>query len=226
MCEGKVSNESKIRVCAEKLDSPREFSGESGGGKSSSSSSSSSGMGLLYRETATNVVAKELITRIIANGNHIRYDFTENSTCITYIEYDAERTFLKTTTTVEEFKNKSIFVSKRPLGRIYKHVNVLVGDKGAGLPTSLKNGVVAFKVEKAWINDSNVNESLITLQWYNNSWEPLYTEKVGEDNNYAYFKSKTPGFSSFAITEYIGELDKNGIEGSRKVARNGLSTKI
>ena len=75
-------------------------------------------------------------------------------------------------------------------------------------------------------NDSNVNESLITLQWYNNSWEPLYTEKVGEDNNYAYFKSKTPGFSSFAITEYIGELDKNGIEGSRKVARNGSVNNI
>lgn len=172
----------------------------SGGSKSSSSSSNTSGIEFYYKEPASNVIAKELTTRNIVNGNHVRYDFAENNTFITYIEFDAERTFLKTTT-VEELKNKSIFVSKNPLGRLYKYVNVWIGDKGAGLPTSLKNGLVGFKVEKAWIKDNNVNESLKTLQWYNNDWEPLYTEKVGEDNNYAYFESKTPGFSSFAITE-------------------------
>ena len=151
----------------------------------------------------------------------IKYDFTENNTCITDIEFDALRTFQKTTTVVEELKNKSIFVSKSPVGRIYNYVNIWVGNKGAGLPTSLKNGIVVFKVEKAWINNSNVNESLITLQWYNNSWETLHTEKIGEDNNYAYFESKTPGFSLFAITEYKVELDKNGTDGSRKAAING-----
>jgi len=196
-------------------------SGESRESQSSSSSSSNSGTGLFYREPATNVLAKELTSRNIANDNHIKYDFTENNTCITYIEFDALRTFQKTTTVVEELKNKSIFVSKNPVGRIYKYVNIWVGNKGAGLPTSLKNGIVAFKVEKSWINNSNVNESLITLQWYNNSWETLYTEKVGGDDNYAYFESKTPGFSLFAITEYKVELDKNGTDGSRKVDING-----
>ena len=88
-------------------------------------------------------------------------------------------------------------------------MNIWVGSKGGGLPASLKNGIVEFRVEKAWINDNNVNESLVTLQWYNKSWESLYTEKVGEDNNYTYFTSKTPGFSSFAITEYTGEVDEN-----------------
>jgi hypothetical protein len=110
-------------------------------------------------------------------------------------------------------------------------VSVWIGDKGAGLPTSLKNGLVGFKVEKAWIKDNNVNESLITLQWYNNDWEPLYTEKVGEDNNYAYFESKTPGFSSFAITENTVQngnkdeiLGENQIQATLKNigAQNGL----
>jgi PGF-pre-PGF domain-containing protein len=200
-------------------------------------------MGLLYREPATNVVAKELITRNIANGNHIKYDFKENSTCIIYIEYDAERTFLKTTTTVEELKNKSTFVSKRAPGSIYKYVNVWVGDKGGGLPTSLKNGSIGFRIEKVWINNStaNINDSFVTLQLYNKSntsWEPLYTEKTGEDNNYMYFKSTTPGFSSFAITTYTGVLDKNGtqvgaklqdtltgLEGAGKVGLNGSANK-
>jgi len=172
--------------------------GESRESQSSSSSSSNSGTGLFYREPATNVFAKELTSRNIANNNHIKYDFTENNTCITSIEFDALRTFQKTTTVMEELKNKSISVSKSPVGRIYKYVNIWVGNKGAGLPTSLKNGIVAFKVEKSWINNSNVNESLITLQWYNNSWGTLYTQKVGEDDNYVYFESKTPGFSLFA----------------------------
>ncbi|HEY3360923.1 MAG TPA: PGF-pre-PGF domain-containing protein [Methanosarcina sp.] len=203
----------------------------SGGSKNSSSSSNTSGIEFYYKEPASNVIAKELTTRNIVNGNHVRYDFKENNTCITYVEFDAERTFLKTTTTVEELKNKSIFVSKNPLGRLYKYVNVWIGDKGAGLPTSLKNGLVGFKVEKAWIKENNVNESLITLQWYNNDWEPLYTKKVGEDNNYAYFESKTPGFSSFAITEYtVQNGNKDEILGEDQIqetlknigARDGL----
>ena len=211
----------------------------SSSGSSSSSSSSSRGGGLLSREPASNVAAKELVTRNVVNGNHVMYDFQENSTCVIYIEYDAERTFLKTTTTVEELKNKSTLVSKRAPGRLYKYFNVWVGDKGGGLPTSLKNGSIGFKVEKAWISNStaNINESFVTLQLYNKSntsWEPLYTEKTGEDNNYMYFKSTTPGFSSFAISTYTGVLEKNGtqvgaklqdtltgLEGAGKVGLNG-----
>ena len=118
------------------------------------------------------------------------------------------RTFRKTTTIVEVLKNKSTLVPELPAGRIYKHVNVWVGNKGAGLPTSLKNGFIEFRVEKAWIEDNNVNESLITLQWYDKGWQPLYTEKVREDENYVYFKAETPGFSFFAITEYAGQKEK------------------
>ena len=209
--------------------------GESGGDGGSSFSSSNSGIGLISKEPASNVAAKELSTRNVISNTHIKYDFPGNSTCIICIEYDAERTFLKTTTTVEELKNKSIFVPTLPYGIIYKYVNIWLGDKGEGQPTSLKNGLVEFRVEKSWINDNNVNESLVTLQWYNKSWEPLYTRKVGEDNNYAYFESRTSGFSSFAITEFTG-VDKNGtqigaklqgtlrsLENTGKVSINGSS---
>ncbi|AKB75772.1 hypothetical protein MSLAZ_2511 [Methanosarcina lacustris Z-7289] len=135
-------------------------------------------------------------------GYHIKYEFPKNVTCITYIEYDAERTFRRTTAIAEVLKGKSTLVPKLPSGRIYKHVNIWVGNSGEGLPTSLQNGSIGFKVEKEWIKDYNVNESLITLQWYNNSWKPLPTEKVSEDGNYVYFDAKTSGYSSFAITEY------------------------
>jgi len=142
----------------------------------------------------------------------VRFDFVENTTCIKYIEFDPLMTFRKTITTAEVFKNASILVPEIPIGRIYQYTDIFVGNKIAGLPSSLKNGLVGFKVEKAWIKDNNFSESLVTLQWYNNSWKPLYTEKVGEGNNYLYFKSKTPGFSFFAITEYTEEVDKKGTQ--------------
>jgi|GEM_PF-973155 len=166
-------------------------------------------MGIDAIEPATNIYAKELAIRNVVGGYPVRFDFVDNATCITDIEFDPMRTFRKTTTTAQVLKDISVFVPEPPTGKIYQHINIWVGCKGAGLPTSLKNGLVGFKVEKAWIKDNNVNESLITLQWYNKSWEPLDTKKVGEDNNYVYFKSKTPGFSCFAITENTGKINKS-----------------
>ncbi len=40
-----------------------------------------------------------------------------------------------------------------------------------------------------------------------NNWQSLNTEKVREDENYVYFKAETPGYSSFAITEYAGQME-------------------
>ncbi len=200
-----------VKIAKEATSSGSSGSGSGSGSGSSSSSSSSSksssgGMGSgLSKEPASNVAAKELAIRNVISGYHMRYDFPENRTFIIYVEYDAKRTFKRTTTTVEVLKNKSTLVPNLPSGRIFKHVNIWIGDKGGGLPAALENGITGFKVEKKWITDNNINESRINLQWYNKSWQPLYTEKVGEDKNYVYFKAKTPGFSSFAITEYTGE---------------------
>ena len=182
-------------------------SGDSDAGKSDEDDSSgSSSIGSdLSAEPASNIAVKELATRHVISGYPIRFDFVENVTCVTYIGFDPKKTFRKTTTIVEVLKNNSTLVPTLPPGRVYKYVNIWVGEKGAGLPTSLKNGVIEFKVEKAWIKDNNVSESLITLQWYDEDWKPLYTEKVGEDENYIYFKAAASGFSFFTITEYAAE---------------------
>ena len=181
--------------------------GEIGGNGSSSSFSSSSELGLVSREPASNIYAKEFVTRSVMGGYPVKFDFVENVTCVKDIEFDPTMTFRKTTTTAEVLKNKSIFVPELPKGRIYKHFNIWVGDKGAGLPTSLRNGFIGFRVDRTWIKDKNVNESLITLQWYEKGWQPLHTEKVREDKNYVYFKAEVSGFSCFAITEYTGNKE-------------------
>jgi hypothetical protein len=105
------------------------------------------------------------------------------------------------TTSVEVLKNKSTLVKTLPSGRVYNHVNIWVGEGGAGKSEALENGVVGFKVEKAWIKNNRGNEENITLQWYDKEWKVLETQKTGEDKNYVYFKAKTLAYSSFAITE-------------------------
>ncbi|HIH75540.1 MAG TPA: PGF-pre-PGF domain-containing protein [Methanosarcina sp.] len=177
-------------------------SGSTSGGSSSGSSNMGSGVS---KEPARNVEIKELATRNIISGYHVRYDFAKNVTCITYIELDPIKTFKKTTATVEVLKNKSIFVQKNPPGRVYKQLNIWVGNKGAGLPASNKNAYTGFKVEKEWIKSNSADESNITLLWYDSKWKPLVTKKTGEDKKYVYFRAKTSGYSCFAISEYTGE---------------------
>jgi PGF-pre-PGF domain-containing protein len=182
-------------------------SSSSSSGSSSSSSKSSGGMGSsASKEPVKNVEVKELATRNIMSGYHVRYDFVENATCITYIEFDPTITYKKVTAIVEVLKNKSTFVKNSPPGRIYKQVNIWVGNKVMGLPDAHENAYTGFKVDKGWINNNSVNESNITLLWYDDStWEPLITEKTGEDKNYVYFTAETSGYSCFAISEYTGE---------------------
>lgn len=188
-----------------------ESSSSSGGGRSRSSSGGSGGA-IVSKEPASNVYAKELSTKNVLSGYHVKFDFLEDATCIEYIAFDPIKTLKKTTTTVEMLKDKSVFVLEVPPGKIYKYVNIWVGNHGEGIADYFENGVIEFKVEKDWLEENNIKQSQITLQWYNEGWQPLDTEKVKEDKNYVYFKSETPGFSCFAITKYTD--DKNVSETS------------
>ncbi|MPM40013.1 hypothetical protein SDC9_86651 [bioreactor metagenome] len=190
----------------------------SGSGSSSSSSKSNSMGGGVSKEPAKNIEVKELDTRNIMSGYHIKYDFAKNATCVTYVEFDSLKTFKKTTATVEVLKGKSIFVKTQPPGRIYKQLNIWIGNKGAGREDSIENAYTGFKVDKEWMQNNSINESNIALLWYNNSkWGPLNTERTGEDEEYVYFRAKTTAYSCFAISEYTGEegtvsSDEGGIQ--------------
>ncbi|HIH95594.1 TPA: PGF-pre-PGF domain-containing protein [Methanosarcina acetivorans] len=195
-----------VSVAEETTSNNEENSDSSSGGGGSSGSSSSSSMGSgVSKEPAKNVEVKELDTRHIMSGYPVKYDFAENATCVTYLEVSPLKTYKKTTATVEVLKGKSIFVQKLPPGRVYKQLNIWLGNKGAGNEDSIKSAYTGFKVEKDWIENNSVNESNVTLLWYDSKWMPLSTEKTGEDEDYVYFRAKTIAFSCFAISEYTGE---------------------
>ncbi|AKB78748.1 cell surface protein [Methanosarcina horonobensis HB-1 = JCM 15518] len=177
--------------------------------KSSGGSNGGGGGGGGSPEPARNVEVKELSQVSITNGKAVQFDFTKNATCVVSVGFDAKKTVGKTTTIVEQLKNKSTLVSNLSDGVVYKYFNVWVGNSGFATSANIENPVIGFKVEKAWIKDKNIDKDSITLNRYSNkTWEKLPASLSGEDNKYLYFKSSVPGYSFFAIT---GKMTENEI---------------
>lgn len=174
-------------------------SGGSSGGSSGGHSSSGGGGGGGSAEPQSNVEAKELSQQSVTAGKHVKFEFTQGVTCIRYVEFDAKKSMGKITATVEMLKGQSKLVSSLPEGTVYKNVNIWVGSGGVVNSNSIENAVVGFKVEKEWLKKCGANETSLALWNYNKAWSKLETKKVGEDNTYVFFESKTPGFGSFTI---------------------------
>jgi PGF-pre-PGF domain-containing protein len=173
----------------------------SGGSSHKSSGGSSGGGGGGSPEPARNVEVKELSQTFITNGKAVKFDFTKNATCVVYVGFDAIKNVGKTTTIVEQLKNKSALVSELPEGEVYKSFNVWVGNSGYATSKNIENPVICFKVEKAWIQDKKIDQASVTLNRYSDkAWEQLPVNLSWEDDKFLYFTTEVPGFSSFAIT--------------------------
>ncbi|MCC4769884.1 PGF-pre-PGF domain-containing protein [Methanosarcina sp. DH2] len=183
--------------------------------KSSGGSSSGGGGGGGSPEPARNVETKELSQVFITNGKAVKFDFTKNATCVVYIGFDAIKNVGKTTTIVEQLKNKSALVSELPSGEVYKSFNVWVGNSGYATSKNIENPVICFKVEKAWLQDQKIDKSSITLNRYSNkTWEQLPVSLSGEDDKFLYFETEVKGFSSFAITGKAKNISGEGVTDS------------
>ncbi|WP_440947811.1 NosD domain-containing protein [Methanosarcina sp. T3] len=199
---GTVSKTLEIKVLKE----------SSSGGSSHSSGSSSGGGGGGSPEPAKNVEVKELSQVFITNGKEVRFDFTKNATCVAYVSFDAKKTLGKTTTIVEQLKNKSALVSELPSDEVYKSFNVWVGNGEIASSENIENPAIGFKVEKSWLQDKMIDQTSITLNRYNDTkWEQLPASLSGEDDRYLYFTAETTGFSSFAITGKLEHLPEEDV---------------
>jgi hypothetical protein len=64
---------------------------------------------------------------------------------------------------------------------------------------NLENVVIEFKVEKEWVERNNIDRETIQLLRYEEGWNPLPTDVIGEDENYLYCVASTKGFSLFVV---------------------------
>ncbi|MPM78042.1 hypothetical protein SDC9_125052 [bioreactor metagenome] len=98
-------------------------------------------------------------------------------------------------------KNTSSIVKEPAPGAVYKNLNIWVGNSGFSSSENLENASINFRVNRTWLSDNGIGESTITLYRYSdNKWNALPTTLTGEDKDFFYFRSETPGFSPFAIS--------------------------
>ncbi|MDY9925890.1 PGF-pre-PGF domain-containing protein [Methanosarcina sp.] len=174
-------------------------------------------------EPAKNVEVKELSQVFITNGKEVKFDFTKNATCVVSVGFNAKKTAGKTTTIVEQLKNKSALVSELPEGEVYKSFNVWVGNSGYATSKNIENPVICFRVVKSWIQDKKIDQSSIGLNRYSEKkWTKLPTTLLAEDDKYLYFTSSVSGYSSFAIT---GETTANETENEVNPAEDLITPK-
>ncbi len=170
-------------------------------GSSSGGSRSSGSGGGGSPESAKNVEVKELCQVFITKGKAIEFDFTKNATCVVYVGFDAKKTVGKTTTIVEQLKNKSTLVSNLTEGEVYKYFNVWVGNSEFASSDNIENSTICFKIEKSWLQDKSIDQDSVTLNRYiNKKWEQLPVNLLKEDSKFLYFTADVPGYSFFAVT--------------------------
>ncbi|WP_164888545.1 PGF-pre-PGF domain-containing protein [Methanosarcina sp. MSH10X1] len=181
-------------------------------------------------EPASNVESKEISEAFITNDKEVKFDFEKNETCIAYLTFGSKKTVGKITATVEELKAKSSLVSVPVSGEVYKYFNIGIGNGGYATLDNMDNPVVCFRVEKAWIEDKNINEASITLSRFNaGRWEQLPANLSGEDDSFLYFTAQIPELSFFAITgeSKIGEVSAKDLESEQQpYSQSGPGAKI
>ena len=167
---------------------------------SGSSSGTSSGGGGGSPEPASNIEVRELAQEFVTNGERIKFEFAKNATSIIYVKFDSKKNFGKTTAIVEQLKGRSVLTPTDPSGIVYRYLNIWVGNEGFATPENIANAFIGFRVNRAEITE-NATEgpSVFMYRYSGGKWNALPTRKTGEDGQYMYFESKTPGFSPFAI---------------------------
>ncbi len=158
-------------------------------------------------EEYENIEVKDVVHKHIVMDEETSYEFKEESNAIETIKFTALKNAGEISATIEVLKGKSALVKNDPPGRVYQNLNIWVGKSGFATSDNIADVKVGFKVEKSWIEANDIVVATIRLcRYHNDVWNPLPTNKSGEDDTYIYFEAKTPGFSPFSI---IGSTEED-----------------
>ena len=190
-----ISKAVSIRVYDVDLKSVADFSGFSTSDSGGSGGGSSSGA-----EDYENVAYKDYSIKYITQGKDIVFEFPNSQNDIEYVKFRALKAAGQVKSIIEILKDRSTLVSSSPSGKVYRHINIWVGDAKFNSGNYMTSAEISFKVSKQWFSENNADPSSIKLYRYSGgSWNELLTSRIGADASYYYYKSQTPGFSPFAI---------------------------
>jgi PGF-pre-PGF domain-containing protein len=163
--------------------------GEGGGGISTAPTSTPTPVPTkIAEETRT-------IEYIEAGGNA---SLTFNKTEVTRIVINANKTIRNAEVTIRPVEKP--VTGTNVVGIPYCYFDIIATNL---TDTDMLNASIEFKVNRTIINESDIDETTITLSKYSysdNNWSALPTSKLKEDNTSLFFESKTQSFSLFAIS--------------------------
>ncbi|HWQ96438.1 MAG TPA: PGF-pre-PGF domain-containing protein [Candidatus Methylomirabilis sp.] len=174
---------------------------------SSSSSGSSSGGtgggggGTSSNENGANIELNEKYDMQISKDATTSYKFTNKKNPIMFVNITGATNLGIITTSVEVLKDTSTIAKTPAGGLIYKNINIWVGTTGFATPKNIKEALIKFRVDNAWMSANSVEGSdIVLVKWDGSTWKQLETKVLSKDDASTYFEGKTDSFSPFAIT--------------------------
>lgn len=177
-----------------------EPSSSSSGTTSSSGSSGGGGGGSQNTgEEFENIEFKDYALKYVMKDEETVFEFDEPANDIVSISFVCKRNGGQTKALIEVLKGTSSLVNSAPSGKVYRNLNIWVGD--SKFPSDvIDDGVIRFKVEKSWVNSNDLEPDSIVLSRYSDGkWALLETSFESEEGDYLHYTAKSPGFSPFAI---------------------------
>ena len=172
-------------------------------------------------ENYKNILITETVREYINAEQKTCYQFNMENNIVKYINVTGLTNSGEITTKIEILKNTSSLVDNAPSDMVYMNLNIWMGNLGWATSKNIADATIEFKVEKSWVTQNNIDETSIQMNRYNNgSWDTLVTSLIDQNDKYLYFKSETPGFSSFAVTgkpKPAGSAGEEGIVGDQTI---------
>jgi PGF-pre-PGF domain-containing protein len=180
--------------------------------RSSGSSSGGGAGGSATGEKYENIAVKEVKEVFVTANSHISYEFKEKGNAITSIQFIALKNSGRIQAIVEVLKGSSSFAKTDAPGNVYQQMNIWVGKTGFVTPENVDDLRIGFKVEKSWLVKNGIEATDIALYRYaDDQWNALSASITGEDADYIYFESQTPGFSPFAISSETAPTEATNV---------------
>ena len=135
---------------------------------------------------------------IKAGGTAVMVADSENLS-LTRIIFKVKEEMVNPRITVKAIKSNP--VEEIPDALVYGYMKISKENLGN---YNLEEAEIEFKVSRTWIGEKNVDKDRIYMNRYvDNIWQKLPTRLVNETADYLFYRSKTEGFSYFAISGEI-----------------------
>ncbi len=165
-----------------------------------SSGSSGGGGGGSSGENYTNIELIEKYDLQISKDALTSYRFTSAKNPIMFANITGNTSFGIITASIEVLKGTSSLVKVPPEGLVYTNANIWVGTTGFATPKNIKEALIKFRIDNAWMSANGVLASdIVLMKWDGTSWINLDTKVLSKDDTNTYFEGKTNAFSPFAI---------------------------